>query len=39
MRVTRSMSQKDEALAPNTNEIVEFSMVGGKDESYANPKI
>ena len=37
-RVTRSMSRKNEALAPNINDIVEFAMVGGMDESYMNPR-
>ena len=28
----------NEALDPNINDIVEFAMVGGMDESYVNPK-
>ena len=38
MRVTRSMSRENEELAPNRNEIVEFAMVGGTDDTYVNPK-
>ena len=37
-RVTRSMSRENEALAPNINDIVEFAMVGGTNESYVNPR-
>ena len=37
-RVTRSMSRENEALAPNIDDIVEFAMVGGTDDSYVNPK-
>ena len=37
-RVTRSMSRENEALAPRINDIVEFSMVGGTDDTYVNPK-
>ena len=38
VRFTRSMSRENEALAPNINEIVQFAIVGGTDDSYVNPK-
>ena len=38
MRVTRSRSWENEALAANKNEIVESAVVGGTDNSYVNPK-
>ena len=37
-RVKKSMSRENEALAPRINDIVEFAMVGGTDDTYVNPK-
>ena len=38
MKVFRSMSRGNKALAPNMNKIVEFTIVGSADDSYVNPR-